>query len=134
MRKLTTIFLAGLLLTVSMLFVSGTVGSAQKQEPENPPGDLSIDSPNTVFVTSVLAGRMLGDNNQPVSGVWLDCIGPSGSTTGFVTGADGIYRFNVSQTGHYTIRPHVGDGVTDPGFSPRQLDFYVIIPGADFHR
>jgi len=135
MRKLTTIVLAGLLLTATVLFVSATVGSAQMsatagsapvQEQEKADG---LRTANTVFVTSVLAGRMLDSSGSPISGVWVDCTGPSG-TTGFVTGSDGAYHFNLSQTGHYVIRPHVADS----GYSPEDADFYVIIPGADFVR
>jgi hypothetical protein len=129
MRKLTTIFLAGLLLTASVLFVSATVGTAQIQEQDE---DILRQLPipkNHVVVTSVLVGRMLDSSGTPISGVWIDCTGPSG-TTGFVTGPDGAYRFNLSQTGHYVIRPHV----PDTSYSPSQADFYVIIPGADFVR
>jgi hypothetical protein len=130
MRKLTTILLAGLLLTASVLFISATVGTAQIQEQENEDILREIPIPkNRVVVTSVLAGRMLDSTGAPISGVWVDCVGPSG-TTGFVTGPDGAYRFSLSQTGHYDIRLHVAD----TSYSPSHADFYVVIPGADFVR
>jgi hypothetical protein len=128
MRKLITIFLAGLLLTAGVLFVSATVGSAQKEELDNADALRPIPA-HQVVVTSVLTGRMLDSGGNPISGVWVDCTGPSG-TKGYVTGPDGAYRFNLSQTGHYAIRLHV----SDTSYTPSQADFYVIIPGVDFVR
>jgi hypothetical protein len=129
MRKLTTIFLAGLFLTVSVLVVSAGVGYAQKEEnaetvrPLPIPKDLSV-------MTSVLAGRVRDSEGNPISGVRVDCTDPSGSITGFVTGPDGAYRFNLSQTGHYVISLHS----TKTSYEPSQKDFDVIVPGEDFVR
>jgi hypothetical protein len=127
MRKLTTIFLAGLFLTATVLFVSAGVGQAQKQESVNILRPVPISPKDQVVVTSVLAGRLLDSAGVPISGVWVDCTGPSG-TTGYVTGADGAYRFNLSQTGHYVISLHN----LDTDYTTSQADFDVIVPGADF--
>lgn len=128
MRKLTTIFLAGLFLTMSVLFVTASVGQAQREEnAESRP----LPIPNPAVVTSALAGRILDSGGLPISGVYVDCIGPS-STTGFVTGPDGAYRFNVSESGHYVIRLHPVK--TSAIYSPSQAELDVIVPGGDFVR
>ena len=129
MRKLTTIILAGLFLTLSVLVVSAGVGYAQQEENADTLRPLPITE--DPMVTSVLAGRVLDNEKKPISGVWVDCIGPDG-TTGFVTGADGAYRFNLSQTGHYVIRLHPSK--TRNMYEPSEKDFEVIVPGADFVR
>ena len=129
MKKLTTLVLAGLFLTLSVLAVSAGVGYAQQEENADIQRPLPITE--DPMVTSVLAGRVLDSENKPLSGVWVDCIGPDG-TTGFVTGADGAYRFNLSQTGHYVIRLHPIR--TSNKYEPSQKDFEVIVPGIDFVR
>jgi hypothetical protein len=77
--------------------------------------------------TATLAGRILDNDSNPISGVLVNCEGPGG-TMGYVTGSDGEYRFNLSRNGHYTIRPHIDGSYTG------QADFDVIVPGADFVR
>lgn len=79
------------------------------------------------MTTATLAGRLVDEGGNPISGALVDCFGPDG-TTSFVTGANGSYRFNLVRSGHYTIQPRIG------GFSPSQADFDVIVPGADFVR
>jgi hypothetical protein len=79
------------------------------------------------LMTSTLAGRILDKAGNPISGVLVNCTGPGG-TTGFVTGTDGAYRFNLSRTGHYTIEPQIEGSYTG------QADFDVTVPGSDFIR
>ena len=79
------------------------------------------------LMTSTLAGRILDSAGNPISGVLVNCNGPGG-TTGFVTGSDGAYRFNLSRNGHYTIEPQIEGSYTG------QADFDVIVPGSDFVR
>ncbi|HEV7473664.1 MAG TPA: carboxypeptidase-like regulatory domain-containing protein [Pyrinomonadaceae bacterium] len=129
MRKLTTIFLAGLFLTVCVLVVSAGVGYAQKEENAETVLPLPIPE-NRLVVTSVLAGRVLDKENNPISGVWVDCTGPNDSTTGFVTGPDGAYRFNLSQNGHYVIQLH--STKTSTSYEPSRRAFDVVVPGVDF--
>ncbi|MGH9928563.1 MAG: carboxypeptidase-like regulatory domain-containing protein [Pyrinomonadaceae bacterium] len=126
MKKLTTILLAGLLVAASVLLVTARVGQAQKQEDADVQRLLPIPKGGTV-VTAVLAGRLLDSGGIPISGALVDCTGPSG-TTGYVTGADGAYRFSLSQSGHYIIQPYFS------GFTPGQAEFDVVVPGADFVR
>jgi hypothetical protein len=129
MRKLTSIFLAGLFLTVSVLVVSAGVGYAQEQQNAETLRPLPIPDDHSV-VTSVLAGRVLDSENNPISGAWVDCNGPNGSTTGFVTGPDGAYHFNLSESGHYVIRLH--SPKTSTSYEPSQRGFDVVVPGVDF--
>ena len=130
MKKLTTLFLAGLFLTASVLFVAASVGYAQKQENADAQRPTPIPKGETV-VTAVLAGRLLDSGGIPISGTLVDCSGPSG-TTSYVTGSDGAYRFNLSRSGHYIIQPD--PDLSGSGYTPSQAEFDVVVPGADFVR
>jgi len=112
-RTLTAIALIVLLSTLSLSF-----GQTRKL----PPWPIITTDQQ---VTATLAGRLLDNAGNPISGALVDCDGPDG-TTSYVTGPDGAYRFNLSRSGHYTIQPHVG------GYNPSQTDFDVVVPGADF--
>jgi hypothetical protein len=108
--------LTGMALVVLLATLSLSYGQAQRR-----PLPIITDQQVT---TATLAGRMLDNVGNPISGTLVDCEGPEG-TTSFVTGSDGAYRFNLSRTGHYTIRPRL------EGYSG-QAKFDVIVPGADF--
>jgi hypothetical protein len=134
MKKLTPTFLAGLLVIASVLFATGTVSRAQKEASADAQRPLPVIA--GPFVTSVLAGRVLeSDHTTPISGAWVDCIGPvgpggTGGTKGYVTGSDGAYRFNLSQSGRYIIQLHS----ETTSSSTSSQEFYVIVPGADLSR
>ena len=112
--------LTGMALVVLLATLSLSYGQAQRRPL---PIILPIITDQQV-TTATLAGRLLDNVGNPISGTLVDCQGPEG-TTSFVTGSDGTYRFNLSRTGHYTIRPRL-EGYSGPA------EFDVIVPGADF--
>ena len=113
-RTLTGIALIVLLSTLSLSF-----GQTRKPPPS------PIITTDQRVTTATLAGRLLDNVGNPISGALVNCAGPEG-TTSYVTGPDGAYRFNLSRNGHYTIQPDIA------GYSPSQAGFDVIVPGAAF--
>ncbi|MGH9930391.1 MAG: carboxypeptidase-like regulatory domain-containing protein [Pyrinomonadaceae bacterium] len=106
---------------IALIALLSALSLSSGQTREEPP----IIFTDQQVTTATLAGRLLDKEGNPISGALVYCVGPGGKT-GFVTGADGSYRFNLSRNGHYTIQPR---GI---GYLPSQADFDVIVPGADF--
>src|SRR2546423_8349068 len=96
--------LTGMALVVLLATLSLSYGQAQRR-----PLPIFTDQQVT---TATLAGRMLDNVGNPISGTLVDCTGPDG-TTSFVTGSNGTYRFSISRSGHYTIRPRL-EGYSGP--------------------
>ena len=111
-------------LTAMALFVLFSMLSFSYGQAVRRPLPITTD---TQVTTATLAGRILDNDGNPISGVLVNCYGPGG-TTSFVTGSDGAYRFNLSRNGHYTILPNID------GSYEGQADFDVIVPGSDFVR
>jgi hypothetical protein len=76
-------------------------------------------------VTGVLAGRLVDQSKNPVSGAKVALIDGNGTSTEYVTGQDGVWRFNINVSGSYNVKPEVTT-------TPAELRFNVTVPGGDF--
>src|SRR3989442_2207327 len=107
-RTLTGIALIVLLSTLALSF----------GQTRNPPPSPIITTDQRV-TTATLAGRLLDNVGNPISGALVNCAGPEG-TTSYVTGPDGAYRFNLSRTAT------TQSSQTSPATLPSQAGFDVI--------
>lgn len=79
------------------------------------------------LITTSLAGRLLKPDGSPQPGVTVNLLNSDGEViAAYVTGADGEYKFNLMESGHYSIQPPVANA------RPPKVCFDVIVPGATF--
>ena len=95
---------------IALIALLSALSLSAGQTREEPP----IIVTDQQVTTATLAGRLLDKEGNPISGALVYCAGP-GKKTGFVTGPDGSYRFNLSRNGHYTIQPDVVGYVPSQG-------------------